>query len=159
MKINLRFFSVFLMVTTLGAVAFAAPEVKISYDSVPMTQPFVAITFEDGPSPMLTPQVLKILSDRNIKATFFAVGESAQAHPEIIRQEVVAGHEVGSRSWEHSAFAKPSDAAWHGDMARTDQALKLAMGRAPRFFCPFDTDFTAQESSQVNRDFGYQVIF
>ncbi len=169
MKIYMRFFPVFLMVMlvsgfTAGVVDAknAKEEVddtKVSYDSVPLTQPFVAITFDDGPSQMLTPVVLKILADRNIKATFFAVGESAQSHPDVIKAEVMAGHEIGSRAWSHSGFSKSSDASWHSDMARTDQAIKLAAGRSPRLFCPFDKDFSEQECDQMNKDFGYKVIF
>src|ERR1039458_3133077 len=111
MKTNIRFLPAFLTFTVVQAFAFGAvyaPE-KISFDSVPITQPYIAITFEDGPSSMLTPQVLKILADRNAKATFFVVGESALSHPDIVKQEFAAGHEVGTRSWSHAIFSNQSD--------------------------------------------------
>ena len=107
MKTNIRFLFVFLTVAAAHAFALGGTKTaeKISFDSVPMTDPYVAITFNDGPSSMLTPQVLKILADRKVRATFFVVGESALSHPDILKQEFAAGHAIGSRSWAHTLFS------------------------------------------------------
>jgi peptidoglycan/xylan/chitin deacetylase (PgdA/CDA1 family) len=147
------------MVFTMRVFASGAGDGKISYDSVPTTLHVVAITFDDGPSPMLTPQVLKILADRNIKATFFAAGESVQAHPEIIKQEVSAGHEVGSRSWSHTGFSDLTGTQWLTDLQHTDQAIKLATGRSPRYYSPFDAAFSDVQCDTVSKQFGYKVIY
>ncbi|HWB58605.1 MAG TPA: polysaccharide deacetylase family protein, partial [Chthoniobacteraceae bacterium] len=95
MKTNIRFLAVLLVVSMQGFAlgGTRAPE-QVSYDSVPITEPYLAITFDDGPSSMLTPQVLKILADRNAKATFFVTGENALSHPDIVKQELAAGHEI-----------------------------------------------------------------
>ena len=162
MKTQGRFFSVFLMVMVAQTVVFAGPRApeKISYDSVPITQPCVALTFTDGPSSMLTPQVLKILADRNIKATFFVVGESALSHPDILKQEMAAGHEIGSRSWSHSLFGgQESDQQLLSDLERTDQAIRTATGSSPHYFCPFDTTFSDVQCDTVFKQFAYKVIY
>jgi peptidoglycan/xylan/chitin deacetylase (PgdA/CDA1 family) len=67
-------------------------------------QPLVALTFDDGPSPEWTPQLLEILDRHNAKATFFIVGEMAQCHPELVEQIARAGHCIGNHSWNHPSF-------------------------------------------------------
>lgn len=59
------------------------------------------LTFDDGPSPKNTPKVLEILKEKNVKATFFVVGEMAEAHPDMLRQIVAEGHAIGIHSYSH----------------------------------------------------------
>ena len=63
-------------------------------------QPTVYLTFDDGPS-KLTGQVLDILKKENVKATFFELGEQAQAHPELVKRVVQEGHTLGNHSYNH----------------------------------------------------------
>ncbi len=62
----------------------------------------VAITFDDGPDPLTTPLLLKLLLKRQIKATFFVTGEKAAAHPQLVKELVQQGHLVGNHSYKHS---------------------------------------------------------
>ena len=62
----------------------------------------VAITFDDGPDPLTTQLLLKLLSKRQIKATFFVTGEKAAAHPQLVKEIVRQGHLVGNHSYKHS---------------------------------------------------------
>ena len=62
----------------------------------------VAITFDDGPDPLTTPLLLKLLLKRRIKATFFVTGEKVAAHPELVKELVRQGHLVGNHSYRHS---------------------------------------------------------
>jgi peptidoglycan/xylan/chitin deacetylase (PgdA/CDA1 family) len=62
----------------------------------------VAITFDDGPDPLTTPLLLKLLLKRQIKATFFVTGEKAAAHPDLVKELVRQGHLVGNHSFKHS---------------------------------------------------------
>lgn len=62
----------------------------------------VALTFDDGPWPNYTNQILEILKKNNIKATFFWIGRNVAAYPEIAKQVVVAGHAIGNHTWSHS---------------------------------------------------------
>jgi peptidoglycan/xylan/chitin deacetylase (PgdA/CDA1 family) len=62
----------------------------------------VAITFDDGPDPLTTPLLLKLLLKRQIKATFFVTGIKAAAHPKLIKEIVRQGHLVGNHSYKHS---------------------------------------------------------
>lgn len=62
----------------------------------------VALTFDDGPDPEVTPAVLEILKDRGVSATFFPIGRRAAAHPSLVEKISAAGHRLGNHSWSHS---------------------------------------------------------
>ena len=61
----------------------------------------VALTFDDGPSPIYTPEVLNILNKYSIRATFFLVGEAAKEHPDLVKSIAENGHEIGNHAWNH----------------------------------------------------------
>jgi peptidoglycan-N-acetylglucosamine deacetylase len=64
----------------------------------------VALTFDDGPDPDFTPQLLELLKQYNARATFFVVGERAAGNPELVDQMVREGHLLGNHSWSHRAL-------------------------------------------------------
>ncbi|TGE33456.1 polysaccharide deacetylase family protein [Desulfosporosinus sp. Sb-LF] len=61
----------------------------------------VALTFDDGPDPIDTPDVLDILKEREVKATFFVLGQAAQSNPNLLKRLVKEGHEIGNHSFDH----------------------------------------------------------
>jgi peptidoglycan/xylan/chitin deacetylase (PgdA/CDA1 family) len=61
----------------------------------------VALTFDDGPDPLATPQVLELLLKHQVKATFFVTGKKAAEHPELIKEILVHGHSIGNHSYSH----------------------------------------------------------
>jgi peptidoglycan/xylan/chitin deacetylase (PgdA/CDA1 family) len=67
-------------------------------------KPEVALTFDDGPHPQYTPQLLAILEEHGVRATFFMVGRQAAQHPELVRRVAEAGHSVANHSWDHPSF-------------------------------------------------------
>ncbi len=99
----------------------------------------VALTFDDGPDEQFTPRVLEILAREKVPACFFAVGERAQAKPEILRAIAAAGHIIGNHSHTH---AWNINFALHGrlrrEVAACGDAVKAAIGRTPAFYrAPF----------------------
>ena len=89
----------------------------ISYSAVHLQGPFVAMTFDDGPSEKLTPELLDILAQHHIHATFFVIGQNVVEHPEILQRALREGHEIGNHSWSHPAFAN------RGVIARNDKEI------------------------------------
>lgn len=69
----------------------------------PSAQKIAYLTFDDGPSANITPKVLDILKQENIKAVFFVVGKDAVAHPDIIKRTINEGHSIGSHTYSHNA--------------------------------------------------------
>ncbi|MGH8232058.1 MAG: polysaccharide deacetylase family protein, partial [Steroidobacteraceae bacterium] len=95
----------------------------------------VAITFDDGPDPAVTPQVLSILDSRQVRATFFCIGERAEQHAACVRACVAAGHAVENLSYHHRHnFALLGPARLRAELLRAQEALARVSGSPPRFF-------------------------
>src|SRR5438034_7500711 len=99
-------------------------EPAITFNSVHVDGPYIAMTFDDGPSATLTPKLLDLLAARHIKATFFVIGENVAEHPEIVARAAREGHEIGNHSWSHPNFAKMSEDRVHQQLWRTDEAIR-----------------------------------
>ena len=84
----------------------------------------VALTFDDGPDPRWTPQVLAILAREHVPATFFDVGSRIASHPELVRRELAGGHEVGSHTFTHAALS--SIAGWRENLELSMTQLAMA---------------------------------
>ena len=134
------------------------PEPATSYSAVHVDAPFIAMTFDDGPNEKLTPPLLDILAERHIHATFFVVGENAQAHPEILQRAVREGHEIGNHSWSHPAFAKMRDENVRRELQKTDDAIRTAIGDRPVLMRPPYGSITRREKQWIYSDFGYRII-
>jgi peptidoglycan/xylan/chitin deacetylase (PgdA/CDA1 family) len=96
----------------------------------------VAITFDDGPDPLTAPLLLKLLSTKQVQATFFITGEKAAAHPELVKEIVRQGHFVGNHSYHHSyrMFFKSCPSIVE-DIEATQQVLR-DLGIRPLVFRP-----------------------
>lgn len=95
-------------------------------------QKVFALTFDDGPWPEYTEQILSVLAQYNVKATFFMVGQEVQRRPQIARAVRDAGHAVGTHSWSHPS--RPRDAV--AQIKRTDAIIKRTLGFWPTCFRP-----------------------
>ncbi|MEV1285878.1 polysaccharide deacetylase family protein [Micromonospora sp. NPDC049679] len=93
--------------------------------------PTVALTFDDGPDPRYTPQMLALLRRYQIKATFCMIGANAQAYPSLVRQIAAEGHTLCNHSWSHDlTLGSRSQTEIQTDLARTSAAIRAA---APGF--------------------------
>jgi peptidoglycan/xylan/chitin deacetylase (PgdA/CDA1 family) len=97
----------------------------------------VALTFDDGPHPTWTPRVLEILRQRGATATFFVIGQKAEAHPEVVRALVRAGHAVELHSHAHDRlFSLRSTGRVRADLERGRAAIEALTGSRPTLFRP-----------------------
>jgi peptidoglycan-N-acetylglucosamine deacetylase len=133
-------------------------ESRITFSSVHVDGPYVAMTFDDGPSATLTPKLLDILAAHHIKATFFVIGENVVQHSEIVARAAREGHEIGNHSWSHPNFGKMSDDGVRGQLQRTDDAIKSATGAQPTLLRPPYGSITARQKRWIHDQFGYQII-
>jgi peptidoglycan-N-acetylglucosamine deacetylase len=88
----------------------------------------VALTFDDGPDPRWTPELLATLAGFDAKATFFVQGERLIEHPEVAREAVAAGHELQPHCFEHRSHRELSDAEIARDLERLLEALRVQAG-------------------------------
>jgi peptidoglycan-N-acetylglucosamine deacetylase len=133
-------------------------EQDITFSSVHTEGPYIAMTFDDGPSATLTPKLLDLLAERHIKVTFFVIGENVAEHPEIVARAAREGHEIGNHSWSHPNFAKMSQESVRSQLQRTDDAIKNATGQRPTLMRPPYGSLTEREKRWIHDEFGYQII-
>lgn len=96
----------------------------------------VALTFDDGPDPEVTPQVAALLASAGVRASFFCIGRRAEQHPDVIAALRAAGHGIENHTYAHrNTFAFGGPAALGAEIARAQSAL-AASGAPPRFFRP-----------------------
>ena len=99
-------------------------------------QPYIAMTFDDGPHATNTPRLLDILRRRNIKATFYVIGENVDRYPHLTRRIVAEGHEIGNHTYTHRNLKSLNDRQVLTEMTRTRSSIIRATGIAPRTMRP-----------------------
>ena len=135
-----------------------SPAKPTTYAQVRVDQPYIAMTFDDGPSAENTPRLLEILKQRNIKATFFLIGQNVAANPDIVRRILADGHEVGNHSWTHPQLSKLSDDRVTAEITKTQDAIKDASGYSPTLLRPPYGAITPRQREWISNQFGLNII-
>ncbi len=100
------------------------------------TRPMVALTYDDGPSPTVTPRILKCLQDNGGRATFFMVGKQVVKSPDVLKQMVAQGCEVANHTYDHTLMTKVSPAELANQLVATNQVVSDACGISPVLMRP-----------------------
>ncbi len=117
----------------------------------------VALTFDDGPDPLYTPEVMEILKLYQIKATFFVVGESVAAQSELLQQEIKEGHEIENHTYTHPDLSRESDLQTAEEIRRTGQVIYDIGKIKTQYFRPPKKMFR-QETIQIAKVNGYKTV-
>ncbi|MHB8140969.1 MAG: polysaccharide deacetylase family protein [Vulcanimicrobiaceae bacterium] len=133
------------MVVVLAVVLFAAYEYTERPASQlfgktlvhgPRNQKIVALTFDDGPNPPYTGEILDVLKQDGVHATFFLVGRAVAAYPNVVRREVKLGNAVGNHTWAHQHLDIMTPQQIATSLDRTENAIAAAAGVRPRIMRP-----------------------
>jgi peptidoglycan-N-acetylglucosamine deacetylase len=111
----------------------------------------VAITFDDGPNPVYTPQVLEIFSKAKGKATFFMIGEQMINHPEVVKQVADQGHEIGNHTFTHPKLSQLSIQDCLKEIEETEELIEKMAGRKPVVFRPPYLDYNQDTISLLQK--------
>ena len=110
----------------------------------------IALTFDDGPNPQYTPEMLAALKERNVKATFFLLGEEVEKYPEIVKQIQEDGHLIGNHSYKHEQLSKlPMEQAC-SQVSRTNELIYGITGVYPSYLRPPFGDWHEKLDCEVN---------
>jgi peptidoglycan/xylan/chitin deacetylase (PgdA/CDA1 family) len=112
--------------------------------------PEVALTFDDGPNPPFTSQILDVLRRYNVKASFFDVGYLAQRYPDLVQQEMADGHIVGNHTWDHAHLPALSTNDITSEINNTSDELQKTTGTRPTFFRPPYGETDARTLTVIN---------
>jgi peptidoglycan/xylan/chitin deacetylase (PgdA/CDA1 family) len=96
----------------------------------------VCLTFDDGPTSPYTEQILDILRERNVRATFFVCGKNVERAPQIVRRIVAEGHALGNHTYSHLVVYFRSRATLAEEIDRTQQVIERVTGYRPSVFRP-----------------------
>ncbi len=117
----------------------------------------IALTFDDGPHPKYTPQILEILDRFDIRATFFLIGSCAKEHPDLVEEEVKKGHEIGNHTYSHLKLHHATQNALKDELTKTDSLLTQLSGQKITLFRPPE-GYCSKSIEAISADFGYRVI-
>jgi len=153
---------------TNGSIDYAMyDKIPTGYDLVAIGKPFpnknLLLTFDDGPDPVWTPQILKILEDNKVPATFFLVGDQAQRNPDVVKQMTKAGMMFGNHTYLHPDISAISTSRLGLELNQTQRVIESETGKKTILFRPpYDTDSTPSTPEQLKaiasvNKFGYVI--
>ncbi len=134
------------------------PNSGVTFTRVMVSGNHIAITYDDGPHPANTPRLLDILAERNIKATFYVIGNNVNLYPGVLRRTVAEGHEIGNHSQTHCLLSKLSDSQLRLEMQRCQDSIGRAAGIRPRTMRPPYGGLVQRQRQLVFDEFGYPTI-
>lgn len=94
---------------------------------IPNTEKKIYLTFDDGPTPEVTPWVLSVLKQHEIKATFFCIGDNIRKHPELFQKVLSEGHRIGNHTYNHLQGWKTSDKVYLENIKKCEEEIRLQM--------------------------------
>ncbi len=159
--------SAFLLSAILGSfctmnVTVAAPETHpmqgITYNSCNPDGKFIALTFDDGPHPENSVNLLNTLKEHNAKATFFVLGNNVEKHPELLKRMHAEGHEIGNHSWSHPHLTPMEKAEVRNELEKTNKVIVEATGQSPKVFRPPFLDTNSALERWINDEMSLKSI-
>lgn len=122
-----------------------------------MQEKLIALTFDDGPDPEYTPQVLSLLAAQRAKATFFVTGSRAGRFPDLVQQIADQGHQVGNHGFQHISLRDVSADRFLAEVEKAHAVIQGAAGQAPRVFRPPYGEY-APHMVETLEQRGYRLI-
>jgi len=124
---------------------------------VPVSERVVAITFDDGPSPKWTPEILDALKAAQVKATFFMIGEHVKLYPDLAKRVADEGHEIGNHTYDHHGIFYYKTEELDKEIRDTQEEIYKAVGITTKYFRPPKAWLTAREKKEIKR-IGYETV-
>ena len=133
------------------------PELALLTLNTSLPAPSVALTFDDGPDPAYTGMILKILKEKNVKATFFCVGNKLKKYPKVAKRIINEGHTIANHSTDHSNIAKKSFKDAYINIMRTESIIDSMFGSSQKLFRPPWGKIAKAEKDSLSAH-GFKVI-
>jgi len=117
----------------------------------------IALTFDDGPSPVWTPKILDVLKKAEVKATFFMLGEHVKRYSDVARRVAREGHEIGNHTYDHHVLIYYTSEELAKEILDAEKIIKDATGIKTKYFRPPKAWLTGKEKKQI-KEMGYEVV-
>lgn len=149
--------SVFLIISVICVTASAEAHSGRVYCRNVSKEKKVALTFDDGPHPRFTKEILDILEEYGITATFFIIGVNAENYSESLKMIVDSGCEIGNHTYSHSRIDKMNDRELESEIVKCQEVIYSMTGIRPKLFRP-PQGRISNELLGVTEMLGYDVI-
>ncbi|WP_245247255.1 MULTISPECIES: polysaccharide deacetylase family protein [unclassified Paenibacillus] len=125
---------------------------------VPTDEKIIALTFDDGPDPSDTPEILDLLNQYGAKATFFVIGKRVEKYPDLVKREVGEGHEIANHTYSHPYFKKriPGEKV-QDEILKAEQIILDTTGLKPSLFRP-PGGYYGENLVNASKKSGYLVV-
>lgn len=156
----LRYFPIFVLLLSVVFGSFHAltiPSAAFGFRSVPTETSRIALTFDDGPHPKLTPRILDILDCYHVRATFFMIGVNVENYPNAAREVAARGHEIGNHTFSHHRLRGIGEERAKTELTACADAIERVCGQRPRLFRPPEGSLDSGLVEIVCRN-GYETI-
>ncbi|WP_339818250.1 polysaccharide deacetylase family protein [Paenibacillus sp. FSL R7-0216] len=127
-------------------------------NEVSLREKAVAFTFDDGPNPIYTPQVLEIFQEVQGKATFFMIGTQIEKSLETAKAVHEQGHEIGNHTYSHPHLPELSSEEVRREMQLTEELIQQVTGAKPKVYRPPYIDTSEEVAAITAGEFGYPAI-
>ena len=127
------------------------------YSCIGTEEKIIALTFDDGPHPRYTDEILDILSKYNVKATFFVIGKNAEIYKEQLKRIAEGGHEIGNHTYSHVTSGKVSEGEFQRELEKTHKIIKDVTGIDTTLFRP-PTGYCDQTTVKSAARLSYKII-
>ena len=117
----------------------------------------IALTFDDGPHPKITPKILEVLREYGVRATFFEIGENIRYYPDIAKMVLSEGHEIGNHTYSHPHINKINKSNLCQELYDCDEAMKDILNYTTSLFRPPE-GIVDDEIRAIAQDMNYSVI-
>lgn len=125
---------------------------------VPVREKVVALTYDDGPHPLYTPEILAILDHYHVKATFFMIGQLMEKYPEIVRDVLAKGHSIGNHTYTHpSNIEADTSAQVIRELEKCELVVERFSGKRAYLFRP-PRGLVDSTVFNIAREEGYRTI-
>lgn len=119
---------------------------------------YLALTFDDGPHPKETDEVLDVLKKYNVKATFFIAGKHANWYSEPLKRASKEGHEIGNHTFNHPDISNLTNQQLEEEIVKCEEILIKVTGKKPNLFRPPYGSYRQNELAQIAKKLGYKVV-
>lgn len=119
---------------------------------------YLALTFDDGPHPKETNEVLDVLKKYNVKATFFIAGKHANWYSEPLIRASKEGHEIGNHTFNHPDISNLSNKQLEEEILKCEEVLLKVTGKRPTLFRPPYGSYKQSELTEIVNKLGYKVV-
>lgn len=148
---------IILMLITI-AVAHGALSNEGVIKSVPITEKVVALTYDDGPHPVFTPELLHVLEKYHVRATFFMIGSRMEQYPDIVKEVVSKGHVIGNHTYSHPSDIKTcTNAQVIQELNHCEEVIQRMTGKHAHLFRPPKGLIGGDVLTTANKE-GYKTI-